>query len=190
MQNRKRLITASMLVLLTLAVTAPQALAKPSEYDKIVRHLKSKYQAKKVSLGFVWLARAAVKLIRPAGVKSFNVTLFKDLRFSRDTLDIEMQNALKNSFSPDWNSVFRMRSRDGQQAYMYMREDGSNIKMTLVTIDKEDAAVVRAVFSLEKLAEFINNPRIFGISLSDGDNGKKVEKEQPEVKSHPENKDD
>ncbi|MFT3745307.1 MAG: hypothetical protein QM785_13565 [Pyrinomonadaceae bacterium] len=50
-----------------------------------------------------------------------------------------------------------------------MREDSSNVKITLVTIDTENAAVIRATFSPDKLAEFINNPRIFGISLSDGD---------------------
>ena len=110
-----------------------------------------------------------MKLVRPAGVKSFNVTLFKDLKFSRETLDMEMQDALKNSFSADWSPVFRVRSREGQQAYMYMREDGGNVKITLVTIETENAAVIRATFSPEKLAEFINNPRIFGISLSDGE---------------------
>ena len=173
MFNRKPLLIACVLLLLTFTFTAPATFAKPSEYDKIVRHLKSKYQAKKVSLGFVWLARAAVKLVRPAGVKSFNITLFKDLKFSRETVDVEMQEALKSSFAPDWNSVFRVRSRDGQQAYMYMREDGSNIKITLVTIEKENAAVIRATFSPEKLAEFINDPKIFGISLGD------MEKNEP-----------
>ncbi|MFT3745308.1 MAG: hypothetical protein QM785_13570 [Pyrinomonadaceae bacterium] len=117
MQNKKRLITASALLLLTFAFAAPQTFAKTSEYDKIVSHLKTKYRAKKVSLGFVWLARAAVKIVRPAGVKSFNITLFKDLKFSKETLDVEMQDALKNSFSADWNSVFRVRSRDGQQVH-------------------------------------------------------------------------
>ena len=182
MQKKKRLITASALLLLTFAFTAPQTFGKTSEYDKIVSHLKSKYKAKKVSLGFVWLARAAVKVIRPAGVKSFNITLFKDLKFSKETLDLEMQDALKNSFSPDWNSVFRVRSRDGQQAYMYMREDGGNVKITLVTIDTENAAVIRATFSPDKLAEFINDPKIFGISLSDGDKEKKPE---PKPESDP-----
>lgn len=185
MQNRKRLITASALLLLTFAFAAPQTFAKPSEYDRIVSHLKTKYRAKKVSLGFVWLARAAVKIIRPAGVKSFNVTLFKDLKFSRETLDTEMQDALKNSFSQDWSPVFRVRSRDGQQAYMYMREDGSNVKITLVTIETENAAVIRATFSPEKLAEFINNPRIFGISLGDGNKDKPVSPSVSEENSDP-----
>ena len=168
MSKRKHLFAAGFLLALTIAFAAPQTFARASEYDKVVKHLKTKYRAKKVSLGFVWLARFAVKVVRPAGMKSFNVTLFKDLQFSRDTVDVEMQEALRQSFGPEWTSVFRARSHDGQQAYMYMREDGGNVKLTVVTIEKESAAVVRAKFSPEKLAEFINNPRIFGISLSDG----------------------
>lgn len=167
MVNRKRIFAASALFLLVLTFAVPSVQAKPSEYDKIVSHLKTKYRAKKINVGFMWLARFAVKVVRPAGVKSFNATLFQDLEISRDTLDREMQAAMRESFGPGWNSVLRVRSRDGQQAYMYMREDGKNIKLTVVTIDKDQAAVIRAKFSPEKLAEFINDPRIFGISLSD-----------------------
>lgn len=111
-------------------------------------------------------------MVRPAGVKSFNVTLFQDLKFSRDTLDTEMRNALERSFGPEWSPIFRVRSRDGQNAYMYLREDGKNIKITVVTVEKNQAAVIRATFSPEKLAEFINEPSIFGISLSDESNAK------------------
>ena len=115
----------------------------------------------------MWLARFAVKVVRPAGFKSFNVTLFQDLKFSRDKLDLEMQEAMRNSFSPEWGSILHVRSRDGQQVYMYMRDAGKNVKLTVVTIDKEEAAVIRATFNADKLAEFINNPKIFGISLDD-----------------------
>ncbi len=159
---------AGVLVFLT-AFAATPAIAKSNEFDNVARHLKSKYRAKKVRMGFVWLARLAVRVVRPAGVKSFNVTLYEDLKFSRDTLDLEMQAVMRDSFGPEWTSVFRVRSRDGQQAYMYMREDGKNIKIGLVTIDKENAAVIRATFSPEKLVEFINNPKIMGVSLDDGD---------------------
>jgi hypothetical protein len=141
--------------------------AKPSEYKSIVRHLKTKYRAKKVRIPFMWLARVAVNVIRPAGVKSFSVTLFEDLKFSRETLDKEMQTVMRNSFTAGWSAILRARSAEGQQAYMYMREDGRNVKIALVTIDKENAAVIRATFSPERLAEFMNDPKIFGISLDD-----------------------
>lgn len=168
LRMRKCLIAASALLLLTFTISVPAVNANnPNEYDSIVNHLKSKYQAKKVRIPFLWLAKFAVKVVRPAGVKSFSLTLFEDLKFSRESLDREMQAAMKNSFSAEWTSIFRVRSRDGQQAYMYMREAGKNVKITLVTIDKDQAAVIRATFSPEKLAGFINDPKIFGISLGD-----------------------
>ena len=164
---RKKLLIVLTLSLLALAFSAPAATAKTNEYDAIVHHLQTKYQAKKVHIPFMFLARFAVKVVRPAGVKSFNVTLFENLKFSRDSLDEEMQQAMKASFSPEWDSILRVRSRDGQQVYMYMRDSGSDVKLTVVTIEKEQAAVIRATFNAERLAEFINNPSIFGISLGD-----------------------
>ncbi|HEV8159527.1 MAG TPA: hypothetical protein VGP58_10885 [Pyrinomonadaceae bacterium] len=157
------------LTFLTLAITfaVPSANAKGGEYKAVVKHLKTKYQAKKVKIPFVWLARFAVSVVRPAGVKSFSVTIFEDLKFSRETLDEEMQTAMRNSFSADWSPILRVRSRTGEQVYMYMREAGKSVKLAVVTIDKEQAAVIRATFSPDKLAEFINNPKIFGISLDD-----------------------
>jgi hypothetical protein len=167
--RKRSIIAASLLSLGLFTFTVPAAQAKPSEFDLIARHLKSRYSAKRVHIPFMWLARAAVKVVRPAGVKSFNVTLFDGLKFSMESLDSEMQAAMRNSFGPEWTSVFRVRSKDGQQAYMYMREDGKNVKVAVVTIDKAQAALIRATFSPEKVAEFINDPKIFGISLGDAD---------------------
>ncbi len=136
---------------------------------QIAKHLKTKYKAKKKKIPFMWLARFAVNVVRPAGVKSFSVTLYEDLQFSKETLDVEMQKAMRSSLGAEWTPIIRVRSRQGQQVYMYMREDGKNVRMMLVTIENNEAAVIRAKFNPEKLAEFINDPKIFGISLNDND---------------------
>jgi hypothetical protein len=171
---KKSLLTFSFL-LLVFTFVAPSIHAKGGEYEAIVRHLKTKYQAKKVKIPFMWLARFAVSVVRPAGVKSFSVTMFEDLKFSRDTLDEEMQAAMRTSFNKDWSPILRVRSRDGEQVYMYMRETGKTVKIALVTIDREQASVIRATFNPDKLADFINDPKIFGISLDDKQDSK-VEK--------------
>ena len=168
---KKKLLILSAIALFVLGGALP-AQAKPSEYDLIVRHLKSKYRAKKVKIPFMFVARFAVGVVRPAGVKSFGVTLFKDLQFSYEELDREMQSAMRSSFGAEWSPALRLRSRDGQQAYMYMREDGKNVRIALVTIDKQQAAIIRATFSPERLADFINNPKILGIPLMDEDEDK------------------
>ncbi len=164
---RKTSIACLLALFVLTVMTPPAALGKPSEYESIVRHLKTKYRAKKVTIPFMWLARFAVNVVRPAGVKSFSITVFEDLKFSRETLDKEMQTAMKNAFAGDWSPILRARSRDGHQAYMYMLEEGKNVKVALVTIDKENAAVIRATFSPERLAEFMNDPKVFGISMND-----------------------
>ena len=163
----KKSLPTLLAISILVAASATLAHAKPSEYDLIVRHLKQKYQAKKVNIPFIFLARAAVSMVRPAGVKSFSITLFKDLKFSRENLDVEMQAAMRSSFSNDWLPIFHVRSTEGQQAYMYMRESNNCVRIALVTIDKEQAAIIRATFSPDRLADFINNPKIFGISLDD-----------------------
>jgi hypothetical protein len=175
---KKKLILLSALSIFVLGGYLPVE-AKPSEYAQIVRHLKTKYQAKKVKIPFLFLARFAVGVVRPAGVKSFGITMFKGLKFSHDSLDAEMQAAMRGSFGPEWSPAFRVRSREGQQAYMYMREDGSNIRITLVTIDKEQAAIIRAVFSPDRLADFINDPKVLGVRLGDDDDDRDPDKPAP-----------
>ena len=167
MLSKRKITIASVLLFLAFSFSTPLANAKGDEYKQIVNHLKTKYQAKKVKIPFMFLARFAVSVARPAGFKSFSVTLFEDLKFSRETLDKEMQAAMRNSFDQNWTPIFHVRSRMGQQAYMYMSEAGKNVKLALVTIDKDQAAVIRATFSPERLADFINDPKVFGISLDD-----------------------
>ena len=168
MTRTRSILAISILLLAAVGFSASAAHAKPSEFEIISKHLRTQYKAKKVSIPFLWVARAAIKVVRPAGVKSFSITMFKDLQFSMETIDAEMQGAMRGAFGPEWNSVFRFRSRDGQQAYMYMKEDGKDVKVAVVTIDKQEAVLVRAKFSPEKLAEFMNDPKIFGISLGGG----------------------
>ncbi|MBA2621714.1 MAG: hypothetical protein H0U87_10995 [Acidobacteria bacterium] len=169
MLRRKRIALVSVLIILVFGFGAPQIYAKGGESDAIVRHLKTKYQAKKVKIPFMFLARLAVGVVRPAGVKSFSVTIFENLKFSPVTLDAEMRLAMRNSLSAEWSSLLRIRSRGGEQVYLYMREAGKSVRLMLVTIEKQEAVIIRATFNPEKLAEFVNNPKIFGISLSGGD---------------------
>lgn len=181
---RKKLLALFVLSIFLFISSVPVQ-ARPSEYDRIVRHLKTKYRAKKVTIPFLFLARFAVGIVRPAGVKSFGVTIFKDLQFSYDSLDTEMQTAMRDCFGPEWTPAFRLRSRQGQQAYMYMREDGKNIRIALVTIDKEQAAIIRATFSPDRLTDFINDPKILGISLRDDDGRKDSDKHDDGKKPEP-----
>jgi hypothetical protein len=190
MTIRKQILGSAIFLFLVFTFSAPPASAKGGgEYKQIVSHLKTKYRAKKVKIPFMWLARFAVSVVRPAGVKSFSVTLFENLKFSRETLDEEMQAAMRNSFGPEWSSILRVRSQTGEQVYMYMRDAGKDsVRISLVTINKENAAVIRATINPDKLAEFMDDPKIFGISLDDGE--KTAQTQNPESKDVDQDTDD
>lgn len=167
MSLRKNTVLAVIAFSFLLSLNSIAGAHPPKEYDAIVRHLKTQYKAKKVNLWVMWMARAAVAMIKPAGVKSFSLTVFKDLKFSSETVDSEMQAAMRRSYGPEWSEIFHVRSRTGEQAYMYMKDDDKNVKVVLVTIEKEQAAIIRATFSPDKLIEFINDPKILGIHIGD-----------------------
>lgn len=169
MLNKTKISTTLVFLLLFSAFAVSSANAKGNEYDAVCKHLEKKFQAKKVKIPFMWLARFAVGVVRPAGVKSFKVTTYTGLQFSRENLDTEMRDVMTRSFSKDWSPILRIRSKNGEQVYMNMRESGNSVKIMFVTINKSEATVVRARFNPEKLAEFINNPKIFGISLDDNE---------------------
>jgi hypothetical protein len=165
MIKKKIILLAVLLTVFAFGIQTANAQGKA--YKQIVNHLQSNYQAKKVKVPFMWLAKIAVKIVKPAGVQSFNVTMFENLTFSRATLDQEMQSAMKDSLGPDWSPIIRMRSQEGEQVYVYMHEEGDNVRIMFVAIDKNNATVVRAKFNAEKFIEFLNNPKIMGISLGD-----------------------
>lgn len=169
--KRSGLKTFAVAVLLGAAIAsaaAPSAFAKGNEFDKVCDHLEERYEAKKVKIPFQWLARAAVGIVKPAGVKSFKVTVYRDLKFTRESLDTEMRWVMSEAFDTNWTPILRVISKNGEQVYMNMREYKDNVKVLLVSINRDEAVVVRAKFDPDKLAEFIENPKIFGIEL-DGD---------------------
>ena len=190
MKTRRLAISLAVILSISFSAAAVSANTKPREYKAIVYHLKSRYKAKKVNLFVMWAARALVGMVKPAGVKSFSLTVFQHLKFSNETVDAEMQAAMRKSYGPEWTPVFHVRSRTGQQAYLYLREDHLDVKVVLVTIDTENAAVIRATFSPDKLIEFLNDPQIMGIKLNDNKEEKKPDDAAPKVDPAPVDKPD
>lgn len=175
MKKQFRLLLALAVLTLAFFFTAPAANAKDPEYKALVNHVKTKYKAKKIGIPFMWLAKFAVGIVRPAGLKSFSISIFKDLHFSADA-DAEMRETMTGMFDQNWTPILRVRSKDGERVYMNMREDGKDIKIFMMVMDSENATLIRARFNPDKLADFISNPKIFGISLDSKDKAKSLDK--------------
>jgi hypothetical protein len=158
-------LVACVLTAAMLSLTTQPARADDAEFDAITTHLKQHFNAKRVSIPFLGLANFFVKIVRPAGVKSFKVAIFEDLNCTPGHMDAELGLVMRNALSAEWQPLLRTRSRDGEQVYVYAREAGENIKLMVVTIDHTDAVVARVKVSPKKLSEFLSNPKLLGISV-------------------------
>jgi hypothetical protein len=168
-KHRKPIIhtLVALIITATILISIPQtAHADDPEFDAITKHLKQHYNARRISIPFLGLARFFVRIVRPAGVKSFKVAIFEDLDFTSAKTDTELSAVMRGALSPEWQPLVRTRSRDGEQVYVYAREAGENIKLMVVTIDRTDAVVARVKLSPTKLRDFLNDPKILGISVN------------------------
>jgi hypothetical protein len=165
-----RLLTVA--VLITIAPVAASAGSGGDEsFSSVVKHIKSNYHGKQQGFaGFVNLARFVVKVIKPAGVKNFKVTMLTDLDYSRaarpETPEFHM--TLQDRIHAIWSPLVQFSSpREKQWTYIYVTQEKKDVKILAVAVQEKQAVVFQMKFSPEKLSAFISDPRIMGISFKD-----------------------
>ena len=172
----KRLLTrfSISVVMLTLAPVA--SLAGDESFSSVVKHIKSSYRAKQQGFfGAMMLARFAVKIVKPAGVKNFKVVLLRDLDYSEapSPRSAEFHSFIQSKIDPIWTPLVQYSSpREKQWTYVYVAREKEDVKLLVVTLQRKDAVVLQTKFSPAKLVEFMNNPQIMGISLNNDNKSK------------------
>lgn len=170
MTTRKRIFTGALVIAVLLSIASATAQAKDDKsYSSVVKHLKSSYSAKQQGFfGMMMIARFAVKLVKPAGVKNFKVTMLRDLDFSRGPApnSSEFHAAVRKSVNPVWEPLIQFSApRQRQWSYAYVTREKEDVKVLIVTVQQREAFVVQFKFSPERLIAFMNDPKIMGISL-------------------------
>lgn len=198
MTTSKRLLTRLSITVLLVSLAPTIALAGDESFSSVVKHLKSNYHAKQQGFfGAMVLARLAVKIIKPAGVKNFKVALLRDLDYSEapGPQGGQFHSFIRTKIDPTWTPLVQYSSpREKQWTYVFVTREKEDVKLLVVTLQQKDAVVLQTKFSPEKLVEFMNNPQIMGISLNndarakensaraddaDDDEGANVDKPKP-----------
>jgi hypothetical protein len=168
MMKQKRWPIYVLLLATLLSIPVASAHGEDRAFKAISTHLKTRYKAKRKGIPFLGLANFAVKLVRPAGVKSIKVAIFEDLDDFNNINHAELNTVIREALDEEWQPLVRVYSRrDGQQVFVYARDEGEDIKLMVVTLDQTEAVVARVKLNLGALAKFMENPKILGISLKD-----------------------
>ncbi|MEW6210496.1 MAG: VWA domain-containing protein [Acidobacteriota bacterium] len=153
---------------LVIVILLAQPAALGDDFDMIVKNIESHYNAKKRRIPFLGLAGFFVKIIRPAGVKSFKLAVFDEQDFRPGQRDFEFERSVKKSInSKKWKPMTRAISRStGNRAFVYTHQSGKDMEMLTVTFSNRQAIVVQAKINPDAVARFMEKPEILGFSLA------------------------
>jgi hypothetical protein len=170
MTTSKRLLTRLSITVVLMTLAPAASFAGDESFSSVVKHIKSNYHARQQGFfGAMMLARFAVKIIKPAGVKNFKAVLLKDLDYSEapSPKGGRFHSFIQSKIDPMWTPLVQYSSpREKQWSYVYITREKEDVKLLVVTLQQTDAVVVQTKFSPERLMEFMNNPQIMGISLN------------------------
>ena len=189
MTNRIRYLLRTSIAVVLLSLIPVAAHAGDESFSTVVKHIKSNYHAKQQGFfGAMMLARFAVKIIKPAGVKNFKVVLLRDLDYSEGPAPStgKFHSFMRDKIDPRWQPLVQYSSsRERQWSYVYITRENEDVKLLVVTLMQKDAVVLQTKFSPAKLVEFMNNPQIMGVSLNNdkqGRNQRELQSDDAEAK--------
>src|SRR5262245_11697384 len=169
---------ATLFAIMTALLITPSffALAKGKGFKDVVKHIETKYGAKKVRIPMLGLANFAVKLIRPAGVKGFKLAVFEDQDFSARPGAASFDAVMREAYNKDWQPMVQINSkRDGlSHTFIYVKNSGKDVQFALAVLEDREAVVLEVKFNPDAAARFLENPKIMGISL-----GKSIRGDKP-----------
>jgi hypothetical protein len=158
-------VAAALSLVVAAGATRP-AEAGDREFDAVVRRIETTYKTKRVRVPLTGLARLAVRIARPEGVKSFKLAAFENLSAPDPIEAARLGEVLRNSLDAAWRPLARVRSRGGgEQTFVYLREDGRDVRLMVVSVEPAEATVVRVRVGRETLARWMNDPGRAGIKL-------------------------
>jgi hypothetical protein len=159
-----------LVVVLLLAMLAAPAAAGDGDFRAIVRGVESGYGVHRVHIPLFGLARFAVKVAQPEGVKDFDMAIFETPDGPPSDLG-RFDGIMKSAGGGRWSSVIHVRSRrNGQWVYIYARPEGrDDWRMLIATFGPNQTVVLEAQVDAAFLTNALDDPEHAGQSLNGGE---------------------
>ena len=132
--------------------------AAAGDFHVIVRDFERACGVQRVHIPLFGLARFAVSVARPGGVKEFDVAIFET---GVSAADLSRFDGIMRRVGGDrWSGVIRVRSRraDGQWVQIYVRPDGGDWRMLIATFGPAQTVLLEARVNPEFLARALEHP--------------------------------
>lgn len=141
-----RALALGCLLLAPLAVSAGDR-----EFRDAIDDLERDLGTQRLRIPLWGLMKAvAWPVYRPLGVKNFDMAIFEDISARTDE-----EPRMFRRLGPGWRPVLRVRERGGDRVYLYARDEGSWVRMVMLTLDNSDAVLMQFRMRPSGLLTFI-----------------------------------
>jgi hypothetical protein len=171
----KNPISATVIALMAcgaLTGFASTAAARDREFSAAVHHIESTCHVHRSHRFLMWGVGMIVRVAHPEGVRSLRIALFEDQQFTVSGDDSQFtglleraltQSAARHAGKEAWQPLVRVWSRrDNERTYIYARPRGNDLELFVVSLEAEEAVVLKLRMNPDKLDEFMDEPHKAG----------------------------
>jgi hypothetical protein len=127
------------------------------DFGKIVHHIEATYHVHRNYRFLMGFAGFVTNVTHIAGVKNMKLAIFEDQRFDGTETDTSLDEIVNQASRSGWQPVVRSYSRhSGEHTYIYAQNDGKDLKLLVVNVEPNEAAVIQLKLNPDKLGQFID----------------------------------
>lgn len=130
------------------------------DFGRIVHHIEASYHVHRNHRFAMGFAGLVVKFWHVAGVKSFKGAIFEDQHLDGTATDAKLDEIVARASRSGWQPIVRSFSRrTGEHTYIYAQNSdaGSDLKLLVVSVERNEAAVIQVKVAPDKLEQFIED---------------------------------
>ena len=159
MRTRNRRLVFTLVPALAASLALPAA-ARDREFSAAIHHIERTYHVHLNHRFMMWGVGMIVKVAHPEGVRSLRLAIFEDQRFPGIGNDQEFTSPLENSLHRGWQPFVRVWSRrDNERTYIYARPRGNDLELFIVSLEPDEAVVLKLKMNPDKLDEMMDEPK-------------------------------
>lgn len=141
----------------SVAFTLATDQAYADDFGSIVHHIEASYHVHRNHRFIMGFAGMVVKFWHVGGVKSFKAAIFEDQRFLQDEPDARLDEIVQSASKHGWQPLVKSYSRRrDEHSYIYVQTEGKDIRMLIVSVEPNEAAVLQLKLDPDKLAKFMD----------------------------------
>ncbi len=155
--TRKNRVGLHVLALSGLLLAPAAGRAGDREFHAIVERIQAHYH--KRPMRFMGLLSFIANRVQPEGIRNIRLAIFEGLDSSRHPAAPDLDTFMQGIAGAEFRPFVRVRSRrDGEQTFVYAKGSGRDLELLVVTLDQDEACVVKMKVDPEGIRQWVDNP--------------------------------